>query len=167
MNIFVLDNDIKKAAKYHNDMHLRKMLVEACQLLCSVHHSVGTDADIPYRKTHINHPCSKWARESLSNYNWLCKFAKQLSNEYTYRFDKIHKSNAVVDWCIEHTPELKDIGLTDFAIAINRDKYGDSITNDVVTTYRNYHRKYKQGYVTRGNYVPYSWTRRRKPAFMR
>lgn len=35
MNIFWLDEDLEKAAEYHCDKHLGKMLVEAVQILCT------------------------------------------------------------------------------------------------------------------------------------
>ena len=37
MNIFLLDLDPKKAAQYHADKHVVKMLLEACQLLYTAH----------------------------------------------------------------------------------------------------------------------------------
>jgi hypothetical protein len=37
MNLFVLDLDPKKAAQYHADKHVVKMLLEACQLLYTAH----------------------------------------------------------------------------------------------------------------------------------
>ena len=37
MNIFVLDKDPKKAAKYHCDKHCVKMILEAGQMLCVAH----------------------------------------------------------------------------------------------------------------------------------
>jgi phage-related protein len=78
MNIFILDKDPKKIAMYHNDKHVVKMIVETAQLLCTAHHVSGTNGDIPYRKTHQNHPCSIWARESIENYNWLLTLLKEL-----------------------------------------------------------------------------------------
>ena len=38
MNIFFLDFDTKKCAKYHCDKHVVKMILETAQLLCGVHH---------------------------------------------------------------------------------------------------------------------------------
>ena len=36
MNIFILDKNPKKAAEYHCDKHVIKMILETSQLLCSV-----------------------------------------------------------------------------------------------------------------------------------
>ena len=71
MNIFALDRDPRKAARGLQDLHVGKMLIEACQLLCSAH---PLDA-APYRRTHFNHPCAVWTRASLSNYRWLAAHA--------------------------------------------------------------------------------------------
>ena len=47
-----------------------------------------------YAITHKNHPCSKWARESISNWKWLRKLASELNREYKFRFERKnnHKS---------------------------------------------------------------------------
>lgn len=37
MNFFRLDDDPSKAAKLHADHHVRKMPIEACQLLATAH----------------------------------------------------------------------------------------------------------------------------------
>jgi len=43
MNIFILDWDVKKNAKYHVDKHVVKMILETAQLLCGVHHMTVHD----------------------------------------------------------------------------------------------------------------------------
>ena len=63
MNIFFLDYDVKKCAKYHVDKHVVKMILETAQLLCGVHHVTAHDtahdtAHVPYKLSHKNHPCS-------------------------------------------------------------------------------------------------------------
>ena len=72
MNIFVLDDDPKTCAMYHCDKHVVKMILETAQMICTTHHLIGSyDYDIPYKSTHINHPCNRWLRDSVENYNWL------------------------------------------------------------------------------------------------
>jgi hypothetical protein len=86
MNIFVLSLKPKEAAKWHVNKHCVKMILEAAQLLCTAHRlldgkliligkrkhwKVEENDDILYKATHVNHPCAKWARGSLGNYNWL------------------------------------------------------------------------------------------------
>lgn len=133
MNIFVLDNDQSKCAKYHCNKHVVKMILESAQLLCSAHWMTGNEA--PYRKTHVNHPCAVWTRESADNYLWLCKLGKELCSEYSHRYGKRHKTEDVIDWLIEHKPELPNDGLTKFAMAMPEQYQSDSI----VESYRNYY----------------------------
>ena len=47
MNIFYLDKDTTKCAKYHNDKHVVKMILETAQLLCGAHWVTGGEA--PYK----------------------------------------------------------------------------------------------------------------------
>mgnify|MGYP000607032860 CR=1 FL=1 len=105
MNIFFLDDDIKKCAQYHCDKHVVKMILETAQLLCGVHHMIDQVTDqVPYKLSHKNHPCSIWSRESLSNYLYLCELGLELCYEYTYRYGKKHKSQSVIEWCIVNNP---------------------------------------------------------------
>lgn len=140
MNIFILDWDVKKCAQYHNDKHVVKMILESAQLLCGVHHitlqdALQDDLQVPYKLSHKNHPCSIWARESLTNYLWLCELGLELCKEYTYRYGKRHKSQDVIEWCIVNKPNISDKGFTQPAKAMP-DEYK---VNDVVESYRNYY----------------------------
>ena len=142
MNVFFLDNNPKQCAIYHNNKHCIKQLLESSQLLCGVHHVVGTQTDIPYRLSHKNHPCAIWARESLSNYLYLCELGLELCNEYTYRYGKRHKSLEVIMWCISNRPNIPDIGFTEPARAMP-DEYK---VKSVVQSYRNYYIGEKSGF---------------------
>jgi len=133
MNIFILDYDIEKCVQYHNNKHCIKMILEQAQLLCSAHWM--NDNPAPYKLTHKNHPCSIWTRESIENYNWLCEMSLALSKEYTHRYNKIHKTEEIINWCIKNKPKLTSKGLTKFALAVP-DKYK---TNCAVESYRNYY----------------------------
>jgi len=140
MNIFVLDRVHSKAAQYHVDKHIVKMPLETAQLLCTARHELGQDADtIPYRKTHVNHPCSIWARESISNYIWLCDMGLELCKEYTYRYGKVHKCQAVIKDCIDNKPTFNSFALTEHPQAMD-DEYK---SDDPVTSYRNYYNQAK------------------------
>ena len=108
MNIFYLDRDPIVSASYFYDKHKVKMILESAQMLCSAF----PQGDAPYKRTHFNHPCSKWIRESVENYEWLLIHAYALCDEYTSRYGKVHKTQAVIDWCDNNRLELPDIGLT-------------------------------------------------------
>ena len=140
MNIFILDKDVKKCAQYHCDKHVVKMILETAQLLCGVHHVTAHDtahdtAHVPYKLSHKNHPCSIWARDSISNYLYLCEIGLALCEEYTYRYGKRHKSQDVITWCILNRPNIPDIGFTEPARAMP-DEYK---VDDVIESYRNYY----------------------------
>ena len=136
MNIFVLDRDVRKCAQYHNDKHVVKMILESAQLLCGVHHMVEENTDeVPYRLSHKNHPCSIWARENISNYLWLCELGLELCKEYTHRYEKRHKSQDVIEWCLINLPNIPEEDFTEPPKAMP-DEYK---VNDVVQSYRNYY----------------------------
>lgn len=147
--------DPEKAAKYHVDKHIVKMPLETAQLLCTVHHLSGTDSkEIPYRATHKNHPSAKWARKSLSNYIWLVMLGLEICKEYTHRYGKTHKCEAVIQWCKMHTPNIPEIGFTPFALAMPEECKKD----DRIEAYREYYRKKKSHL--------FSWKNREKPYWL-
>jgi hypothetical protein len=133
MNIFVLDNDIRKCAQYHNNAHVVKMILESAQLLCTAHWKLGSQA--PYKATHANHPCGVWVRESKHNYLWLCKLALQLCAEFEFRYGKKHKTKDVILYCLRNVPNYDIIDSTPFAQAMPNDYKCD----DAVEAYRNYY----------------------------
>jgi hypothetical protein len=151
MNIFFLDTDTRKIAEYHCDKHVVKMILETAQLLCGVHHVSESRYIIPYKLSHKNHPCSIWARNSLSNYLYLCELGLDLCKEYTYRYGKRHKSQDVIEWCLVHKPNITDIGFTEPAKAMP-DEYK---VDDAVESYRNYYMGAKSGFAV--------WKNREKP----
>ena len=95
MNIFYLDPDPVKAASYFYDKHKVKMILESAQMLCTAHHahSLVEECDwVPYKKAHLNHPSTRWCRQSANNYSWLYFHMLALGKEYTKRYGKIHLS---------------------------------------------------------------------------
>lgn len=132
MNIFVLDTNIKLCAQYHCDKHVVKMMLEYAQLLSSVHRSAGRQ--VGYELTHKNHPCAVWARTSQENYDWLMELALEVSDEYTYRYGKQHKSLSVIESL--PCPNLPSTGLTVWPKCVTDDL--KSIP-DVVDAYRMYY----------------------------
>ena len=76
MNIFALSNDPRRAAIYHCDEHVLKMILECCQMLYTCHwvlessHLESWEETVgvkPYKKTHENHPCCIWIRKAKEN----------------------------------------------------------------------------------------------------
>ena len=169
MNIFLLHLDPKLAAEYHCDKHVVKMILETAQLLYCAHHVLDAqllDANnvfLPpdaYKKTHVNHPCAIWVRESINNYTWLVALGWYLCKEYQHRYgeQKIHKTEHHIMWlrdhppvCIPHTP------MTPFRMAMPPEYKRD----DPVEAYRVF---YKESKMTIRKIVAY--TRRPLPAFL-
>lgn len=116
MNIFVLDTDVNRAARYHNDKHVVKMILEYAQMLSTAVRKSGIDAG--YKPTHVNHPCTVWARQSLSNWRWLRDLAAAVNAEYRYRYDKDcnHKSYDMIQTLPE--PLIDDVGILPFPQAM-------------------------------------------------
>ena len=152
MNIFVLDNNPKQCAIYHNNKHCIKQLLETAQLLCGVHWVEGGEA--PYKLSHKNHPSAIWARECVENYIWLCDLGLELCNEYTYRYGKRHKSQDIFEWCLLNVPNIPEKGdITPFALAMPDEcKVGDA-----VASYRVYYMVEKRGFAVWKNRETPEW----------
>ena len=136
MNIFVVDKDPKVAATMLCDKHVVKMIVETAQMLCTVIHKQGVAAKIPYRATHKNHPCTIWAGETRANWDWLVTHGLAMCKEYTKRYGRVHKSEAVIRWCSTcWNLSFPKNGLTQFRLAMPQ-QYKCS---DPVKSYRDYY----------------------------
>ena len=159
MNIFYLDNDPLKCAQMHNDKHVVKMILEYCQLLSTAHrvldgHNVimksktgrnvqrwvlnDTRNDILYSATHINHPSAVWCRQSLPNYQWLHELLVELCAEYTYRYGKVHKCQAIglVEALKQSPDKIPFMAFTAPTPAMPEDV---KITGNSLASYRNYY----------------------------
>jgi hypothetical protein len=115
MNIFFLSFNPRIAAEHHCDKHVVKMILETAQLLYTAHEVLPPGA---YKKTHLNHPCAIWTRESKDNYKWLCQLGLALCKEYTFRYGKIHKTQAHIEWLTANIPDLPDVGVTEIRQAM-------------------------------------------------
>ena len=151
MNIFYLDENPVVASQYHVDKHIVKMPIETAQILCTVHWKKGNEA--PYKPTHLKHPCTIWTGESIKNYNWVCELGIALCKEYTHRYGKRHKSEDVINWCINNKPELSYEDINKYALAMP-DEF--KVEGNVVQSYRNYYKYAKKHLHTwKSREVPY------------
>ena len=153
MNIFVLDMNIEKCARYHCDQHVVKMILESVQIVCTVLNKKGFTT--PYKSTHTKHPCVLWAGQSFDNLKWLTSLARALNREYKYRYRKSeqHVSMHVLDQV--KTMRFESIGLTEFAQAMP-EKY--KVPGDPVSAYRGFYVGEKLRFA--------KWTRRRRPIWI-
>jgi len=178
MNIFYIDECPKQAAKWMVDKHVVKMILETAQLLSTAHRFVdGIESDgisssgrrkkiwvlrdnrenIMYQATHINHPSAIWARDTLANYQWLWQHLKALCEEYTYRYDKVHKVQSCGLMDMLYTPpyDIKKYNMTKMPSAMDEEY---RISNNPIKNYRNY---YKFGKASL-----HKWTKRQQPEWI-
>jgi hypothetical protein len=158
MNIFVLSLCPQNAARLHCDKHVVKMILETAQLLYTAHHVLGTP-NLPegaYKKTHTNHPCAVWTRQSIENYKWLAELGWWLCKEYQFRYGehKVHKTERHIVWLKENIPKIPDVGMTPMRQAMP-DQYKNP---DPVKAYQTYYINDKARMLT--------YTRRERPGFL-
>ena len=138
MNVFFLNENPFVAVKMLTNKHVVKMTLETGQILSTVHRVVkGDKADsILYKATHINHPCSKWARGSRENYRWLYNYFLAIALEYTKRFGKPHKTWVALNQALCDIPEeLPSIGFTEPPQAMPEMYRGDNTKEAYIRYY--------------------------------
>lgn len=156
MNIFVLDKDPQRAAKMQCDKHIVKMPLETAQMLSTAHQVIGSPApkEEIYKKTHVNHPCSKWVRENSNNYKWTLNHFKALLNEFKSRYKKDHATGELLphlEKCPNLPKERMECERTDFVQAMPEEYKGE----DAVKAYRRYYVGEKSEFA--------EWDRSKKP----
>lgn len=158
MNIFFIDSDPFKAARWHGDKHVVKMILESAQMMSTAHHVTGSEhAENLYKPVHINHPCSIWVRENLANYEWMWNLFCGLCGEFRLRRGKSHATSRLLITlsCDPNLPESPVHTRPVLAMP------GEFKTNDPVESYRNYYRhKHECGI------VEYNWMAERKPDWL-
>jgi hypothetical protein len=110
MNIFYINADPIAAAQQLADDHIRKMQIESAQMCSTAHWESGSQA--PYKRAHVNHPSTKWVRESIQHYRWLINHGLEICSEFTKRYGKHHKTQDVLEWLRDNEPSLNNNGFT-------------------------------------------------------
>lgn len=138
MNIFATYPCPVLSAKTLDDKRIVKMVLESTQLLCNALIEHGFES--PYKPTHTRHPCSVWTTKSRHNAAWLYRHAIALSDEYTARFNKVHKCASVLNQIKDLLHELPDVPFEDPPNCARRLDIGVDFTHidDVYKAYRNY-----------------------------
>lgn len=180
MNIFVLDLDPEIAARSQCNKHIVKMPTEAAQLLCNAHRCLDgyevtertkigrrikrwklrdSRQDVLMKSTHINHPCSIWAREHSANYWWLYCHYRFLCEEYQHRYKKQHaawtKYHHILQDTPENMPEVRQPMPDHFAMGMKSYEHF-IVDNDPVASYRAY-------YCDKIHRMEMLWTNRETP----
>ena len=178
MNIFVLDENPKKAAKEHCDKHVVKMIVESAQMLSTAHRILdGTPVKKPsksgktmqwhyeltderedklYKAVHAKHPCTIWTMQTAANYRWHYDHFTALCDEYTYRYGKVHKTDKDLRAFLVALPRniSDDETLTKFPLAMKSNP--ECMFDDPVKSYRAFYKTKQE----RFNMV---WSKRETP----
>ena len=95
MNIFALSECPEQSALWLDDVRKNKMILESAQMLSTAVRWLDPDTTLPvYKLAHINHPCSKWARASRSNFRWLID---HMTHMFTQK-GGLHKSARLLDY---------------------------------------------------------------------
>ena len=149
MNIFFLHRNPHLCARFHCDKHVIKMTLESSQLLYAAHTDTTKAPSGGYKPTHMKHPCSIWVRESVQNYRWLVRLAKELVKQYKLRYglQKTHACEEHIAWLEANEPReppLPDVGLTAPRLAMPDEFKGE----DPVAAYRMYYRVAKKDILT-------------------
>lgn len=163
MNIFILDENPRKAAAMQCDKHVVKMILESAQMLCTAHRILDGEETtrisksgkklkhwkLPddretglYLATHVNHPCNLWVRKVSGNYSWLWDHMGGLLSEYKLRYGKTHACSDMYHKWLHYSPTNMrlDPAHTTFAQAMPEEFRGP----DAVKAYRLYYQS-KQG----------------------
>ena len=137
MNIFFLHRDPQWAANALCDKHVPKMLLESAQMLSTAVQKYTDRIEELYKPAYPNHPMTKWVGSTFSNFQWTLENAVFISQEYTQRFKKLHKSSAVINTIYDNS-YIDDIpdGFFKEPPQCMPDEYKDK---DYVVAYRKYY----------------------------
>lgn len=168
MNIFRLDENPIKAARFYVDSHVVKIPTEIAQVLANLFTKERlSHRDCPRTKTgnirkysHYNHPISKWLRESVGNIHWTIIHGLELCNEYNFRYGKNHFSRGFIDWAFNHLGEIniQEREMTEQPQCFS--EYTNLVVKgNPVKGYRNYY--------TFGKKHLHKWKKRNKPNWIK
>ena len=169
MNLFVLDQEPEKAAQLNQDIHVRKICLEATQLLTNcfsedqLRFAPLTQTGNVRKYSHIHHPVSKWVKETSENFKWALSHALALSEEFYYRFEKDHFCSTFIKWASIHTPELVGVGKLSEHPQCFKAYPELMVDGNPVEGYRNYYKTAKRSFLIRGKIINATWTNRQVP----
>lgn len=179
MNIFFVNEDPVLAAQALVDKHVVKMILESAQLLSTAHRFLDyqvirthtpegkkrsatdyllNDArdHVLYRQTHINHPSAIWCRNSVENYLWLVDHFFALMDEYTHRYNKVHKCQGELSYMLQSPPKKLEAWDWTPMPSCMPEEY--QISDNPVENYRQYYRIGKKHL--------HKWTNREPPEWL-
>lgn len=154
MNIFWLDDDPERNARFHCDDHVEMCCIDYSRILCTAADMRGFfDPSRMYEPIpEVGTELHEWAASTWDNYVKLLKLTKALGKEHEHRYGVEHECiNRVVSKIDIHDINIRDEGATEPPL-----KVPDGYTRDrLVQSYRNY---YMHGYNRK-----MSWFNRGRP----
>jgi len=167
MQIFLPSENIMECAKALDDKRLNKIVVESAQIASTV--LWINDCDIAetltangkcYLPTHENHPLVRWCASSNENFSFVLDYLFELCVEYTYRFEKRHKTADILFSLANNSGRYvggKKVGVV---TPINATTHYKHINWSVYEAYR-----LEMAYKWNNQKKPPVWTRRCKPSW--
>jgi hypothetical protein len=174
-----LSKDPVEAAQFQCNRHVVKMIVESAQMLSTahrildgiqkkgpsksgktvtkkwIHPDVNLDT-LLYKTVHVNHPCTVWTMKSKDNYLWHWNHFIALCEEYTHRYENVHKTDSLLRDILSSPPKkIPDLGLTQFPLAMKSNPEC-MFPDDPVKSYRMF-------YQTKQKRFKMVWTKREIP----
>jgi len=139
MNIFAFDKCPMQSALWLDDIRKNKMILESAQMLSTAVRALCPDTTLEvYKTAYLNHPCSKWARQSRANFQWLLHHMSWLYNQKSGE----HKSARLIPEFQKYADDgdFPDEYLTPFANCARNLERGVDYSNvdDVHQAYRMY-----------------------------
>lgn len=115
MNIFATDRCPVLSALALDDIRVNKMIIESAQMLSTNLRFFGVEDDQLYKSSYFNHPCTRWARHSRSNFLWLVDHALSLCVIYSSVYHKTHACQKIILLCLQYRNKVPEGDLTEFA----------------------------------------------------
>jgi hypothetical protein len=107
VNVFVTSPDPRACALALDDLRLNKMIVETCQILCTVLHLSGRGSPELYKPAYIRHPVVLWTARDARHYAWLVHHLEALFDERAFRFGSSeHRSLRLLPFLTIHVENL-------------------------------------------------------------
>jgi len=183
MNLFLLHSNVEESVKMYADVHVRKIMIEALQMLsiaCAynggyIHDTVDPHGkrtynvfkQMPgvykYTKSQASHPVTVWVRANKANAWYTYFYIRALAAEYQHRFGKPAggKILTVLAYCERH---LYDTNNRQLPFVIQPSKFYQDMPEEfrgsnAVSAYRRYYAAKKARLCV--------WTHRPVPGFMR
>lgn len=123
MNIFASSRNAQVSAQRLDSKRQIKMITESAQILSTVlRYYYKVDNEKLYKATHAKHPNVIWASQNRQNFIWLIKHMQYLAEEYTKKYNKIHKSTSLIPLFKKYRNVLPYDKLSKFANCTKDDK---------------------------------------------